>query len=112
MFAAVCYGAPSSLDDGLRGAADDQDGYVARENLANPLSAAIATDRQAQDCGALVDACALEAGTIPDELQGELASALRASDSVIRASLPRPFSIRDVHPLRTEPDDRRLPSSW
>jgi hypothetical protein len=66
---------------------DAQDGYAARENLAHPLFAAIATERQAQDCRALLRACALRAGTLPDELQGKLAAALRASDSVIRESL-------------------------
>lgn len=35
-------------------------------------------------------ACALGAGTIPDELQGQLTSALSASDIVIRDSLARP----------------------
>ncbi|MEV6592184.1 hypothetical protein [Streptomyces acidicola] len=69
---------------------DAQDGYAAREKLAHPLFTALATDRQAQDCRDLVRACALGAGTVPDELQGELASALRAGDSVIRASLARP----------------------
>ncbi|MFG2370153.1 hypothetical protein ACGFY9_01570 [Streptomyces sp. NPDC048504] len=74
-----------------RRATDGEDGYAARENLAHPLFIAIATERQVQDCRALVKACALGAGTIPEELQRELTSALRASDSVIRASLRRPF---------------------
>lgn len=69
---------------------DAQDGYAARENLAHPLFTAIATDRQAQDCRALTRACALGAGTIPDELQEELTAALRASDTVIRRSLGHP----------------------
>ncbi len=72
---------------------DADDGYAARENLAHPLFTAIATDRQAQDCRDLVRSCALGAGTIPNELQGELAAALRASDGVIRASLARPFGL-------------------
>lgn len=50
----------------------------------------IATDRQVQDCRALVRACALGAGILPDELRGELTAALRAGDSVIRESLARP----------------------
>ncbi|MEV0485701.1 hypothetical protein AB0I69_34500 [Streptomyces sp. NPDC050508] len=68
---------------------DAQDGYAARENLAHPLFTMIATDRQIQDCHALVRVCALGAGIIPDGLQGELTAALRASDSVIRGSLAR-----------------------
>ncbi|WP_416983219.1 hypothetical protein [Streptomyces sp. T028] len=79
------------VEDLHRRTTDAEDGYVARENLAHPLFTEIATDRQVQDCRALVRACALGAGTIPDELQGELASALRASDRVIRASLVQPF---------------------
>ncbi|WP_324605847.1 MULTISPECIES: hypothetical protein [unclassified Streptomyces] len=52
---------------------DAQDGYAARETLSHPLFTAIATDQQAQDCRALLRACALKAGSIPHELQGELA---------------------------------------
>ncbi|MGX1494936.1 hypothetical protein [Streptomyces tendae] len=66
---------------------DTEDGYAARENLAHPLFIKIATDRQVQDCRALVRACALDAGTLPDKLRRELTAALRASDRVIRGSL-------------------------
>lgn len=76
-----------------------EDGYTARENLAHPLFTAIATDRQAQDCRALVRACALGAGAIPDELRGELTAALRASDSVIRESLARPTGSERPTPM-------------
>ncbi|MCX4907891.1 hypothetical protein [Streptomyces sp. NBC_00878] len=69
-----------------------EDGYAARENLVHPLFTAIATAGQAQDCRALVRACALRAGTIPDRLQADLTAALRAGDSVIRESLPGPFT--------------------
>nr|WP_078972733.1 hypothetical protein [Streptomyces antibioticus] len=80
------------VEDLHRRTTDAHDGYAARETLGHPLFTAIATDRQAQDCRALAGACALGAGIMPDELQGELASALRASDSVIRTSLARPFN--------------------
>ncbi|WP_406360804.1 hypothetical protein OID55_18650 [Streptomyces sp. NBC_00715] len=73
-----------------RRTANAKDGYAARENLAHPLFGAIATDRQMQDCRALVSTCALGAGTISDQLQEELAAALLASDRVIRGSLARP----------------------
>lgn len=63
---------------------DAEDGYAARENLAHPLFTALATDRQQQDCRALVRACALGTQTIPDELRGKLTAALRAGDHVIR----------------------------
>jgi hypothetical protein len=77
------------VDDLHRRMADAEDGYAARENLAHPLFTTIATDQQGQDCRALARACALGTGTIPDDLQGELRVALRASDSVIRGSLTR-----------------------
>jgi hypothetical protein len=54
------------VEDLHRRTTDAEDGYAARENLAHPLFTAIATDRQVQDCRALVRACALRAGTIPD----------------------------------------------
>ncbi|MDP9607977.1 hypothetical protein [Streptomyces demainii] len=66
---------------------DAEDGYAARENLAHPLFTAIATDRQVQDCRALVRVCALGTGVLSDELRRELTTALRVSDSVIRGSL-------------------------
>jgi hypothetical protein len=89
------------VEDLHRRTTDAQDGYAARENLAHTLFTEIATDRQTQDCRILVRACALGAEAIPNELQGELAAALRASDSVIRASLARPFD-----PGRTSPMER------
>jgi hypothetical protein len=75
------------VEDLHRRTTDAEDGYAARENLAHSLFAAIATDRQTQDCRQLLRACALEAGTIPDELREELTTALHASDGVIRKSL-------------------------
>lgn len=77
------------VEDLHRRTTDAEDGYAARENMAHPLFVAIATDRQEQDCRALVRACALGAGTMPDQLQAELSAALSASDSVIRESLAR-----------------------
>ncbi|MEU3985484.1 hypothetical protein AB0F77_36405 [Streptomyces sp. NPDC026672] len=77
------------VEDLHRRTTDAEDGYAARENLAHPLFTEIATDRQVQDCRALVRACALGSGSLPDELRGELAAALRASDRVIRGSLAR-----------------------
>jgi hypothetical protein len=75
------------VEDLHRRTTNAEDGYAARENLAHPLFTAIATDRQSEDCRALVRACSLGAGTIPDKWQGELREALRACDSVIRESL-------------------------
>ncbi|WP_155059335.1 hypothetical protein [Streptomyces blattellae] len=81
------------VEDLHRRTADAEDGKAARENLAHPLFTEIATDRQAQDCRALVHTCALGAGILPDEQRGELTAALRASDSVIRESLARPSEV-------------------
>ncbi|MDF3140331.1 MULTISPECIES: hypothetical protein [unclassified Streptomyces] len=79
---------------------DAEDGYAARENLAHPLFTEIATDRQVQDCRALVHACALGAGILPDELRGELTAALHASDSMIRESVARSSDPGGTQPLR------------
>ncbi|WP_030750834.1 hypothetical protein [Streptomyces sp. NRRL F-5135] len=87
------------VEDLHRRTTEAEDGYAARENLAHPLFTAIATDRQVQDCRALVRSCALEAGTMPDELKGELTAALRASDSVIRVSLACPSDLGRAAPM-------------
>ena len=86
---------------------ETEDGYAARENLAHPLFTTIATDRQVQDCRALVHACALEAETLPDQLRGELSTALRAGDSVIRESLAHLFD--PGYPTSPEEDRPRRP---
>jgi len=62
-------------------------GHAAREILRHPLFAALATNRQTQQCRALVQACALETGTLPEELGGRLSAALRTSNRVIRQSV-------------------------
>ncbi|MFF0336472.1 hypothetical protein ACFYUM_28275 [Streptomyces fimicarius] len=74
-------------EDLHRRATEAENGYAARENLANSLFIELATNRQEQDCRALVRACALGAETLPDQMQGALSAALRAADSVIRKSL-------------------------
>ncbi|MBQ0852866.1 hypothetical protein J8N05_32365 [Streptomyces sp. BH-SS-21] len=65
------------------------DGYAVRDILAHPLCAALATDREAQDCRTLLTACALGAGTLTEELRGQLDHAVRTSDHTIRESLAR-----------------------
>ncbi|KKD06536.1 hypothetical protein TN53_18520 [Streptomyces sp. WM6386] len=77
-----------------------EDGYAAREALAHPLFTEIATDRQAQECRALVRACALGAGTLPNELREDLTAALRTIDRVIQESLARPSDPGGTQPLR------------
>ncbi|MFD5948123.1 hypothetical protein ACFWAZ_23345 [Streptomyces collinus] len=88
------------VEDLHRRTTDTEDGYAARENLAHPLFTEIATGRQVHDCRALVRACALGAGILPDELRGELTAALRASDSVIRESVVRSSDPGGTQPLR------------
>ncbi|MFG3291661.1 hypothetical protein ACGF3G_23000 [Streptomyces sp. NPDC048179] len=88
------------VEDLHRRTTDAEDGYAARENLAHPLFTEIATDRQVQDCRALVRACALGTGVLSDELRGELTPALRVSDSVIRESLARPPGPEERNHLR------------
>ncbi|WP_328876805.1 hypothetical protein [Streptomyces sp. NBC_00299] len=63
------------------------DGHAARETLAHPSFTALATDRETEDCYALLRDCALEAGELPGELSAQLAAALRMSDRTIRRSL-------------------------
>ncbi|WP_369197605.1 hypothetical protein [Streptomyces djakartensis] len=75
------------VEDLHRRTTNAEDGYAACENLVHPLFTAIATNRQSEDCRALVRACSLRAGTIPDKWRRELTEALRACDSVIRESL-------------------------
>ncbi|MFF5335393.1 hypothetical protein [Streptomyces sp. NPDC013181] len=70
-----------------RRAMSAQDGYAARENLAHPLFTALATDRQLEDCRALVRACALGARALPEDLEDRLRGALHTSADVIRASV-------------------------
>ncbi|TQE36190.1 hypothetical protein Sipo8835_11285 [Streptomyces ipomoeae] len=65
------------------------DGYAAREILAHPLFTALATNREAQDCRALLHACALETGALPTGLSSQLAKALRTSDHTIRKHVAR-----------------------
>ncbi|CAO0832359.1 hypothetical protein ACTFBT_30870 [Streptomyces microflavus] len=90
------------VEDLHRRATEAEDGYAARESLANRLFIELATDRHEQDCRALVRACALEAAALPDHMQGALSTALRAADCVIRESLalstperPRQMRSRD-----------------
>ncbi|MFJ3422676.1 hypothetical protein ACIPN8_40840 [Streptomyces sp. NPDC086082] len=87
------------VDDLHRRAMDSEDGYAARENLAHSLFTAIATNQQVQHCRALVSACALGTGTIPDQLQGDLTAALRGTDEVIRGSLTRPSELGRTAPM-------------
>jgi hypothetical protein len=63
------------------------DGYAARETLSHPLFTALATNREVEDCRALLRACSLEAGALPNEQGDQLTSALRTSDRVIRRSV-------------------------
>ncbi|MEV0177082.1 hypothetical protein AB0I00_39015 [Streptomyces sp. NPDC050803] len=88
------------VEDLHRRTTDAEDGYAARESLAHALFTETATDRQVQDCHALVRDCALGSGTLPNELRGELTAALRASDRVIRESLARSSDPRGTQPLR------------
>lgn len=93
-------GARRIVEELHRRTTNAEDGCAARENLAHPLFIAIATDRQAQNCRALLRSCALRAGTMPDDLQGELTAALRASDGVIRESLATSFDSERATPMK------------
>ncbi|MEJ8632421.1 hypothetical protein [Streptomyces sp. MS2.AVA.5] len=73
--------------DLYRRTTDASDGYAAREILTHPMCTALATRREARNCGDLVRTCALGAGTMPDAQHAELTEALLISDSVLRRSL-------------------------
>ena len=105
--------APHRIAEDLhRWTTNAKDGYSARENLAHPLFTALATDRQAQDCRALLGACALGAGALPDQLRGEPKAALRASEAVIREALPRcSFDPGRLSPLESLREVRTWSSS-
>ncbi|MFE9241899.1 hypothetical protein [Streptomyces sp. NPDC007007] len=89
------------VEDLHRRAAEAEDGYAARENLAHPLFIGLATNRQQQDCRALVRACALQSGALPEQLRGELEAALSASDSVIRRGYALSSCPERTSPLET-----------
>lgn len=65
------------------------DGYAVREILVHPLCATLATDREAQDCRTLLTACGLGAGTLHEDLRGQLDDAVCMSDHTIREGLAR-----------------------
>ncbi|MFD8379106.1 hypothetical protein ACFV2X_11300 [Streptomyces sp. NPDC059679] len=71
------------VEDLVRRATEARDGYAAREILAHPLAAGLATGRQVQSCNDLVRACALGAGDLPDGLYGDLSAALDSSHVVL-----------------------------
>ncbi|MEV7872736.1 hypothetical protein AB0P17_43090 [Streptomyces sp. NPDC088124] len=73
-----------------RRATETTDGYAAREILAHPSFTALATDREKQDCRALLHACALGAGGFPAGLHDEVKAATCLSDCVIRSSVTPP----------------------
>ncbi len=76
------------VDDLARRTTEARNGYAAREVLAHPLFLALATGSQAQDCKALVRACALDAGALPEEAYRDLSAALDRSETVLNFSLP------------------------
>ena len=80
-------GARSLVDDLARRTAAARDGYAAREVLADYLFTALATERQTQECRALVQACGLEAGALPEGHGADLTAGLDISEAIITRSL-------------------------
>ncbi|WP_329128251.1 hypothetical protein [Streptomyces sp. NBC_01465] len=66
------------------------DGYVAREAFTYPLFSVLATGQEQNACRALLHACGLESGTLPEYLSELLAAALITSHGVIRRSVGFP----------------------
>ncbi|MER7049548.1 hypothetical protein [Streptomyces jumonjinensis] len=71
-----------------RRATKQNDGYAALENLRHPLFNALVTEGQQRDCREILDACALGAGRLPDELRELLMAAAGTSDRTIRRTVP------------------------
>lgn len=78
------------VDDLVRRTATTRDGYAAREILSDHLFNALATDRQTQECKALVQACALQAGTLSDQHADALSAGLGIGEAIITRSLAAP----------------------
>ncbi|MYW01847.1 hypothetical protein GT354_26935 [Streptomyces sp. SID3343] len=75
------------VDALLHRTTETQDGYAARELLADHLFIAAVTDRQTQECKNLVRACGLDTGVIPEEHLDGLTAGLNSSEGVITRSL-------------------------
>ncbi|MEV6013854.1 hypothetical protein AB0M29_44930 [Streptomyces sp. NPDC051976] len=63
------------------------DGYAAREILAHPLATDFLGSGQVRECHALVQACALGAGTLADEPHTDLSAAVSAADRVLTQAI-------------------------
>ncbi|MFC7908343.1 hypothetical protein [Streptomyces nigra] len=72
------------VDELHRRAMKLNDGYATRAILTHPLFTALATDGQQKNCRAIVNACALGAGKLSEELRDQLTAALHTSDRTIR----------------------------
>jgi hypothetical protein len=64
-----------------------RDGYAARELLADPLCAIVATEAQVRYCRDMVQVCGLDLGRLPPKHAATLAAGLDSSEEVIKASV-------------------------
>jgi len=71
------------VEDIAHRTADACDGYAAREFVAHPLAAMLATTQQAQGCRELIGACALRAGAFPGGLHADLSAAVDTAGAVL-----------------------------
>jgi hypothetical protein len=64
-------------------------GYAAAiyRTMTQAMAVSVISDREAEECRALLGACALGAGALPADLHQSLTAALRMSERVIRRSL-------------------------
>lgn len=74
------------VEDLMRRITEARNGYAAREVVSHALFPALATEREAQACRDLIRSCGLRAGVLPDELSGDLSSALDRSEVVLTSS--------------------------
>lgn len=78
------------VDDLARRTTVTRDGYAAREILSDDLFNVLVTDRQAQGCRDLIQACGLQTGTLPEGHAANLSAGLDTGEAIITRSLIAP----------------------
>jgi len=67
-----------------------QDGYASRDILAHPGCLALVTETEQRDLRRIAGLCALGRGTVPTEVESQLASALNAAEQIMLQHQRRP----------------------
>lgn len=67
-----------------------QDGYASRDIVAHPGCLALVTETEQRDLMRIAGLCALGRGTVPAEVEGQLAGALSAAEQIMVQHQRRP----------------------